>query len=325
MKKCPKLYLAPMEGVATWFFRKAIAQIGGFDECCTEFIRVPSNGASRSLAQSYNKDHTTPIPQAAQIMGSIPSLMQEMTGYLIERGAPRIDLNCGCPSNVVTGKGSGSSLLKAPDLIFEILQSMKKISSVPITAKVRIGYEDTKLFIENIKAVEAAGSDFITIHPRTKAQGYTGKADWSYIKQAKEILNIPVVGNGDILTIADAKAMLEKTGCDALMIGRGALKNPWIFHEIKRSFDPTHEFRKNFDQTELFIRSYLQMIPKKVTVDGKIAMLKQLFGYLFWTEELFLTKRKEMLRGCYHNEEHFLELNLPILQTIFEEKTLCSV
>ena len=164
MQKCPKLYLAPMEGVATWFFRKAITQIGGFDECCTEFIRVPSNGACRSLANSYNKDHTFPIAQAAQIMGSIPSLMQEMTGYLIEKGAPRIDLNCGCPSNVVTGKGSGSSLLKTPDLIYEILCAMKKISTVPITAKVRIGYEDTTLFEENIKAVEEAGCSFITIH-----------------------------------------------------------------------------------------------------------------------------------------------------------------
>ena len=321
MKKAPKLYLAPMEGVATWFFRKAIARIGGFDECCTEFIRVPTNALCKSLAKAYQKNVTSPIPQAAQIMGSEPHLMKEMTHYLIERGAPRVDLNCGCPSNVVTGKGAGSSLLKTPDLLYKILSEMKSIATVPITAKVRSGYEDTRLFLDNIKAVEAAGCNFITIHPRTKVQGYTGKADWNMIKLAKETLKIPVVGNGDIQTVEDALRMLELTNCDALMIGRGALKNPWIFHEIKNYFgEDSKSF--NFEETVDYIRTYLELMPKGVSLHGQISMLKQLFGYFFWTEELMNSKRKEMLRASYTSVDEFLEQNIPTLHQVFEEKVL---
>ena len=151
MNKIPKLFLAPMEGVASDFFRKAISTIGGFDECCTEFLRVPINANCKSLAKEYVSNNTAPIPQAAQIMGSDPILLAEMTHYLIERGAPRVDLNCGCPSNVVTGKGSGSSLLKTPDLIFKILSAMKSVSkNTPITAKIRAGYEDTSLLEDNL-------------------------------------------------------------------------------------------------------------------------------------------------------------------------------
>ncbi len=321
MVKSPKLYLAPMEGVATWFFRKSIAQIGGFDECCTEFIRVPINANCKSLAKVYEKNITFPIPQAAQIMGSDPVLLKEMTHHLIERGAPRVDLNCGCPSNVVTGKGAGSSLLKTPDLLYAILSEMKSISKVPITAKVRSGYEDTSLFLENIKAVEAAGCDFITIHPRTKAQGYTGKADWNMIKIAKQTLKIPVVGNGDIQTVEDALKLIEITNADALMIGRGALKNPWIFHEIKKHFnEPSKSF--SMEETIRYIQSYIHLMPKEVSPHGQICMLKQLFGYFFWIEELMHTTRKEMLRASYISVDEFLKINLPILQQVFEEKVL---
>jgi nifR3 family TIM-barrel protein len=318
MRNCPKLYLAPMEGVATSFFRKAISLIGGFDECCTEFIRVPINANCKSLAKTYDKNTTFPIPQAAQIMGIDPLLLQEVTAHLIERGAPRIDLNCGCPSNVVTGKGAGSSLLKTPDLIYQILKKMKEVSQVPITAKIRSGYEDTSLLLENLKAVEESGADFITIHPRTKMQGYTGKADWNVIKFAKEHLKIPVVGNGDIETFDDVQSILNLTKCDAIMIGRGALKNPWIFQEIKSHFKNPHE-SYSFDKTETFIRTYLNLMPNDVTIQGAVAMLKQLFGYFFW-QPLWMEKRKEMLRGVYRDTEQFLEINLPLLKALFEEK-----
>lgn len=319
MNKPPKLYLAPMEGVATSFFRKAISSIGGFDECCTEFIRVPVNAVCKSLAKAYKYNTTAPIPQAAQIMGSDPELMMEMTYHLAERGAPRIDLNCGCPSNVVTGKGAGSSLLKTPELIYKILKAMKSATSIPVTAKVRSGFEDTSLLLENLHAVESAGCNFITIHPRTKVQGYTGKADWSIIKKAKEFLNIPVVGNGDILTISDVEEILRYTACDAIMIGRGALKNPWIFHEIKNHFGVTTE-PYSFLKTEEYIKQYIQLMPIGTSMEGKISMLKQLFGYFFWTDALMQTSRKEMLRRIYSSAEEFLDLNLPILKALFEEK-----
>jgi len=317
--KCPKLYLAPMEGVATWFFRKALTTIGGFDEACTEFIRVPMNAACKLLSQAYQKDTTYPIAQAAQIMGSEPELMAEMTGYLIERGAPRVDLNCGCPSNVVTGKGAGSSLLKTPSRVYDILKAMKKASSVPITIKMRAGFEDTSLFEENLKAIEEAGPAFITIHPRTKVQGYTGSADWSLIKKAKSLIQIPIVGNGDIKTADDAHRMLTETGCDALMIGRGVLMNPWLFHEIKASFnEPSAPF--SYETLETYIETYLSLMPKHITTLGSVCMLKQLYGYLLWGDEAFLEKRKAMLRKDYNSNQEFLEFNAPALKGMFVKK-----
>lgn len=318
MRSCPKLYLAPMEGVGTWFFRKAFARIGGFDECSTEFIRVPSNGLCKSLAKAYPVGCTFPIPQAAQIMGSDPALLAEMTFYLTERNAPRIDLNCGCPSNTVTGKNAGSGLLQTPDKIYTILKAMRQATSVPVTAKVRSGFLDTSLLKENLLAVQEAGASFITIHPRTKVQGYTGQADWSVIKMAKELLHIPVVGNGDILSAEDAHRMLSFTNCDALMIGRGALKNPWIFHEIKRSFGvESRPFC--LDELKAYIAYFVELIPDHASERGKVALLKQLFGYLFWTDELFETVRKQMLRTEYQDCSDFLALNLPFLKTRFVE------
>src|ERR1700733_2263762 len=137
---CPFLLLAPMEGVGDRSFRKAMASIGGFDEAVTEFIRVPTNAHVKSLAKVYQANETTPIPLAAQIMGSDPDLMGAMAHEIATRGAPRIDLNCGCPSNTVTGRGAGSSLLKDPNLLFQNAQAMVRAVPVPVTLKMRSGY-----------------------------------------------------------------------------------------------------------------------------------------------------------------------------------------
>ena len=145
---CPYLLLAPMEGVGDRAFRKSMASIGGFDEAVTDFIRVPSNAHVQSLAKVYDANETAPIPLAAQIMGSDVQLVADMAVELINRGAPRIDLNCGCPSNTVTGRGAGSSLLKNPETIYEVAKGIVKVASVPVTIKMRSGYQDTSLFKE---------------------------------------------------------------------------------------------------------------------------------------------------------------------------------
>ena len=137
---CPYLFLAPMEGVGDRCFRKAMASIGGFDEAVTDFMRVPANAHVQSLARRYESQETAPIPLAAQLMGSDISLMAAMAQEVEARGAPRIDLNCGCPSNTVTGRGAGSSLLKEPDLLYRVAEGMVKAVSVPVTIKMRSGY-----------------------------------------------------------------------------------------------------------------------------------------------------------------------------------------
>ena len=245
-----KLILAPMEGVGDKTFRKAMASVGGFDEAVMDFLSVPKTAHVKSLAKKYQADEMNPIPMAAQLMGSVPELMADMAKEVERRGAKRIDLNCGCPSNTVTGNGAGSSLLKNPNLLHTIAKAMCKAVSVPVTLKMRSGYENTTLFKENLKAAEESGIAFLTLHPRTKIDGYGPPAKWELIAEAKSILKIPVVGNGDILTVQDALNMIKQTNCDALMIGRGSIINPFIFQQIKdhfprQTFSPPSQNIKN--------------------------------------------------------------------------------
>ena len=268
---CPYLLLAPMEGLGDRPFRKAMASIGGFDEAVTEFIRVPKNAHIPSLASVYDADELSPIPLAAQIMGSEPDLVAEMARALVQRGARRIDLNCGCPSNTVVGKGAGSSLLKDPSTLHEVAKALVNSVNVTVTVKMRSGYEDTSLLKENLLAAQESGIQFLTLHPRTKVDGYGPPAKWELIALAKSILKIPVVGNGDILTANDAHRMLKETGCDALMIGRGSAMNPFIFHEIKASFSsapyvPGRALFENF--MEVFVKELSPESPAKIVLEN---------------------------------------------------------
>lgn len=297
-KICPPLYLAPMEGLGDLFFRKAIACIGGFDEACTEFIRVPSNAHIRSLSKKYQSDEILPFPLAAQIMGQDAALMGEMTNTLIERGAPRIDLNCGCPSNVVVGRGAGSSLLKSPDLLFEIVNSMTKAANgrVPVSVKMRSGYDDTSLLKENLNAAEKGGAAFITLHHRTRKERYMPPIYWNRIKEAKEILHIPLIGSGDINTAQDAKKMLDETKCDGLMVGRAAVRNPLIFHEIRAHFHG-EEYVREWDQIKLYFQRFKDELEMANLRDKTIInKFKQLIANYFIAFPEAIDSKKELLR-----------------------------
>ena len=308
----PKLFLAPMEGVGALPFRKAIASIGGFDECCTEFIRIPSNAHIPSLIKDYDPLALFPIPQAAQIMGSDPSLMGEAAFMLGEKGAPRIELNCGCPSNIVTGRGAGSSLLKTPSLLYNITKSMCNSTPAPVSVKMRAGYDDTSLFKENLLAAQEAGASFISLHARTKADGYHNPATWEWILEAKKTLKIPVIGNGDIKTPADAEAMLIKTGCDALMIGRAAVSNPWIFWEIKSHFTNI-PFTKTKKQLELFLDEFINHIFQNSPMKNKINHFKQLSSFLLKHNQSSQNELKPFLTTRWENLETMKERLLAIL------------
>ncbi len=310
---CPFLILAPMEGVGDRCFRKAMASIGGFDEAVTDFIRVPSNAHIKSLAAVYQVDETAPIPLAAQVMGSDPELMAEMALELERRGAKRIDLNCGCPSNTVTGKGAGSSLLKEPAWLHEIAKAIVAAVSVPVTVKMRTGFEDTSLFKENLLAAQESGIDYLTLHPRTKVDGYGPPAKWEYIAEAKSILSIPVVGNGDILTVEDAKKMLKETRCDALMIGRGSVINPFIFHQIRASFEG-RVYKPVWSNISKYFDTYLGNIPPEVPPKNRINKLKQLMGFLFKGNATLLDKRQAILTSTFTDQESFLKFSIPLLE-----------
>lgn len=291
---CPYLLLAPMEGVGDRPFRKAIATIGGFDEAVTEFMRVPKNAHVKSLAKQYQSHEIAPFPLAAQIMGSDVDLMADMACELESRGAPRIDINCGCPSAIVTGRGAGSSLLKDPSFLHSVAKGVVKAVSVPVTIKMRSGYEDTSLFEDNILAAQESGVAYITLHPRTKVDGYGPPAKWEYIQRAKSLLKIPVVGNGDILSVSDALRMLSKTGCDALMIGRGSVINPFIFLQIKAHYEGA-SFIPRFDMILEFIRTYEKELYPELSERGKINKMKQLFGFLAKLTPSLVARRERIL------------------------------
>lgn len=310
---CPTLQLAPMEGVGDSCFRKAISTIGGFDEAVRDFLRVPKNAHVKSLAKVYDAQELAPIPLAAQIMGSDLELMGEMAREIEKRGAPRIDINCGCPSNTVTGRGAGSSLLREPSFLHEVAKAVVKSVSIPVTIKMRIGFEDTSLFKENILAAEESGVKYITLHPRTKVDGYLPPARWEYIALAKSLIKIPIVGNGDILNVQDALKMLQETGCDALMIGRGSLINPFIFHEIKAHFSGI-PYVAHFEDLIHYIDIYLKSMLEEVSIRVRVNKLKQLLSFIFKSKTKLLEKRQTILTYQTNDPKGFISFVTPLLQ-----------
>lgn len=315
---CPFLILAPMEGVGDRCFRKAMASIGGFNEAVRDFLRVPKNAHVKSLAREYCADELSPIPLAAQLMGSDLDLMADMAREIEKRKAPRIDLNCGCPSNTVTGRGAGSSLLKDPNSIYQVAKALVSAVSIPVTIKMRSGYEDTSLFKENLLAAQESGARYITLHPRTKVEGYGPPARWDLIAEAKSIVKIPVVGNGDILTVEDALSMLRQTGCDALMIGRGSVTNPFLFHQIHSHFSGI-SYRPEWKDLIHYFDVYLAEIHSETPIKAKVNKLKQLFGFLFKGHNELLERRQMVLTSSFSDPCALMQFALSLLQEKWEK------
>jgi nifR3 family TIM-barrel protein len=236
--------LAPMAGVSEQPFRE-IALALGAGLAPTEL--VSANGLIRASARTakYLKHGPTEKPFVVQIFGGEPEVMAEAAVRVKAAGADAIDINMGCPVPKVTRSGAGSGLLCDPPRAAEVVRRVKEASGLPVSAKIRAGWDANTLnFCEMGRVLEEAGVFAIALHPRTRAQGYSGKADWSRITALKRaVKSIPVIGNGDVVTPADARRMLEETGCDAVMIGRGALGNPWLFRELQGGDPPTREER----------------------------------------------------------------------------------
>ncbi len=310
---CPYLQLAPMEGVGDRCFRKSMASIGGFDEAVRDFLRVPSNAHVKSLAKVYEADELAPIPLAAQIMGSDPDLMAQMAQELVQKGALRIDVNCGCPSNTVTGRGAGSSLLKDPNVLLEVAAAVVRAVTIPVTLKMRSGYEDISLFDENVLAAQESGVCYITLHPRTKVDGYGPPARWDLIARAKSLLKIPLVGNGDILTVNDAVTMLRTTGCDGLMIGRGSIINPFIFHQIRAHYSQI-PYELKWEKLLGFLDTFMAETPNDFSAKLRVNKLKQLLGFIFKSNPRLMEKRQQVLSALHQDHETFLAFAMALLK-----------
>ena len=258
-----QIVLAPMAGISNTSYRKIIKEMGAgliYAEMVSDKAITFGNVKTMNLLKMDNMER----PIAQQIFGTDVDSFVKAAKIIEEEMKPDIiDINMGCPVPKVAVKAqAGSALLKNPEKIYEIVKAVVEAVSVPVTVKIRAGWDSNSInCIEVAKIIEKAGASAITLHARTRAQGYSGKADWSLIKAVKESVNIPVIGNGDVTSCYLAKKMLDETGCDAVMIGRGVLGNPWLIKECVEYLETGKE-------------------PVEIPVKERIEMLKRHFQLL---------------------------------------------
>lgn len=262
-----RLLLAPMEGVADWVMRDTLTQIGGIDQCVTEFLRVTDKLHPHSVfykncpelrTQSRTR-HGTPV--FVQLLGGQAEPLAVNAKRAYDLGALGIDLNFGCPAKTVNRHDGGATLLKCPDRLFNIIKTVRAAvpSETPVTAKIRLGFEDPSACLENAKAAEEAGATWLTIHCRTKTNGYKPPAFWEWIPRVQEVTKIRIIANGDIWGYKELKECHRITGCSDFMMGRAILSNPFVFKETKEALQ--NETLQKSDSLELNWQNTKSLLP----------------------------------------------------------------
>lgn len=230
------LIVGPMAGVTDLPFR-LLCKEQGADLIYTEMVSAKGimyNNKNTEILLEVKEEER---PVALQLFGADPDILSEMAKRIEHRNFDILDINMGCPVPKVVNNGEGSALLKAPKQVGEIVYKVSRAIKKPLTVKIRTGFDETCInAVEIAKIIEQNGAAAVAVHGRTRAQYYSGRANWDIIRQVKEAVSIPVIGNGDVVTVEDAKRITEETGCDGIMIGRGIQGNPWLFSQIKEYF-----------------------------------------------------------------------------------------
>ncbi|EWH10894.1 NifR3/Smm1 family protein [Catenovulum agarivorans DS-2] len=244
LSKIKSLTLAPMEGVVDFAVRDLLTRFSGFDLCVTEFLRVsqtllPERSFYRLCPELQTNQGKTPsgVPVRVQLLGNNPDYLAENAVRAIELGSHGVDLNFGCPAKTVNNSKGGAVLLQEPEVLYEIVKAVRNAVPQPhvVSAKIRLGFDDARLFHANVDAVNQAGASSLAVHARTKAHGYKPPAYWFEISRIIDKVDMPVIANGEVWSVADAENCLSQSGCQHLMVGRGALAMPNIASVLRHN------------------------------------------------------------------------------------------
>ena len=276
----PNLVLAPMAGVTDSSFRRLIKELGGVGLIVTEFISV--EGLTRGNLRTHRMMKFLPEerPLSIQIFGYDADRMAAAAEIIQESGADIVDINCGCPAKKVVKGGGGSSLLRDLPQLAKILRRVKAAVSIPVTMKIRTGWDDHSVnAVEVARTIEDCGGSMVAIHGRTRMQGYSGSADWDVIASVKRAVSIPVVGCGDVTTPQSALERMNDCGVDAVMIGRGAIANPWIFRQTSEMMRGDTPYEPPLGEKHRVLHRYYELLKGELPERALAGKLKQMCGY----------------------------------------------
>ncbi len=279
-----RVILAPMEGVLDSLVRELLSEVNDYDLCITEFLRVvdqllPAKSFYRLCPELYQQSRTSSGTQVRiQLLGQYPQWLAENAARAVELGSYGVDLNCGCPSKLVNGSGGGATLLKDPELIYQGAKAMREAvpAHLPVTVKIRLGWDSGARQFEIADAVQQAGATELAVHGRTKEDGYQAeRINWQAIGEIRQRLTIPVIANGEIWDYHSAQECMKVTGCNAIMLGRGALNVPNLSRVVKYN-----EPRMPWPEVIKLLQKYVQLEKQGDTGLYHVARIKQWLGYL---------------------------------------------
>ena len=276
----PPLVLSPMAGVTDVAFRALLKRCGGIGLTVSEFISVEGLTRNNPKSKRQMRFHEYERPFAVQIFGGRVERMCMAAEMAQEVGADILDINCGCPAPKVVKHGGGSGLLKDVPRLEIILRELRKVVTIPLTIKIRAGFTDSTInALEVARLAEDCGVEHIALHGRTKEQGYRGLANWDLVRQIKEVVKVPVSGSGDVVSIEGAFEKWDETGCDGILIGRGAMQNPWIFRQIDDANHGREVFQPTLDDKRALLLEYFDLLREDMPELPAIGRMKQLAGH----------------------------------------------